>query len=151
MAIEIEVIPSHFITICNATGFSKLACIGEEVDDHLRQTVRICVKPARLSAEIAKEIDTWFHSIHDRLTDVDKEGIDISSPHIEFHRSSLSLREIEDIADDLEQHLIVAFDDFNKFLFLSRIVGFCQHIGESNNSIKRSADFMAHICEESRF
>ena len=69
----------------------------------------------------------------------------------EFKGVCLYFGEVEDIADKLQQELVVVFDNADELLFLLLVVGIGEQIGESDNGIKRSTYFMTHVGEECRF
>ena len=69
----------------------------------------------------------------------------------EFERSGLDFRKVEDIADELQQQRIVAFDDRHVFLLLLFFVRRGKNARKPDDGIERRAYLVAHVGQECRF
>ena len=69
----------------------------------------------------------------------------------EFERPGLDLRKVEDIADELQQQRIVAFDDRHVFLLFLLFVRRGKDARKPDDGIERRAYLVAHVGQECRF
>ena len=148
---EIEHVIPYLISESDASLFGEFDGVGKEIDHYLRESVGIRLYPALLHTEVADKLYSRVDTLHYRFSDVGEKFVEVRGSYVEFHRSGLGLRNIEDIAYDLKQHLVVCLDYTYEFLLLLRIVGIGEHIGESYDGIEGSPYLMAHVGEEGRF
>ena len=149
--IEIQFILPHFIAKTNASFFGKLNGVCHKVNHQLGQTVLFRIG------------HTWFGRLHKlqfhRIRLHSQQETTLQFPHqliqfdirvVQLQCSRLNLRQIKNITDKLQQQSIIVLDDADIFLFFLFFLGRCQYSRETDNSIQRSTNFMAHISQEGR-
>ena len=149
--IEIQLILPHFIAKTNAAFFGKLNGICHKVNHQLGQTVLFRINhtwPGRFHKLQFHRIR--LHSQQETTLQFPHQLIQFNIRVIQLQRSRLNLRQIKNITDELQQQGIIVLDDADIFLLFLFFFGRRQYPRETDNSIQRGTDFMAHIGQEGR-
>ena len=115
------------------------------------QTVAVANNMALRKMRIEQQFYLLMHFHLHTTNNILTQQIHIHIPTRELKCSSLNLREIKYIRDQLQQQFIIVTDNLDIFLPFLEIFCLNQQIRKADNSIQRSTDFMAHIGKESTF
>ena len=144
----------QIISELDAALLRKLHRIIYQIHNHLHQTAPVSMYDAFSHLHMIPNADTGlFISQPDGIFELYKQAVHIYIGVYKIQRSRLDLRKVEHIADKLKQEHIVVLNDMDILLPLFRKFPFlrCQQVGEADNGVERSPDFVAYIGKKGRF
>ena len=149
--VTIDLLAAQFVAEPDTSLLGKFDRIGYQIDQQLG-------KPVSFGANRTfgqRPFERQFHPIrlqahpHHAFLLL-HQFVQIEIRIDEFERSGFDLRQIENVADQLQQQCVVVLDNADVLLLLLLRIGQCQNPRETDDRIQRRPDFVAHISEESR-
>ena len=126
----------------------ELACVGEEIDEHLAESLAVGHYLEFGHAEHHVEHRVGLHAEFDRVAHGLEDLVDVDLGIFVFQRAGLDLVHVEHVVDELLEQLGVCLDDCAEFLLLFRVGGVHEEFREPEYGVERRADLVAHVGEE---
>ena len=102
---------------------NELSGIGDQVDQHLRQTVGFGTDDTIGRTKHKVEYDFGLQAQTLRTVYRTDQIVEVRSPVYEVERIGFDLSQIEYVADQLQQQLVIVLDNVHKLLFLLFVLG----------------------------
>ena len=148
---EIEFSAAHFVSEPDAARLRELRGVGQQVDDHLREPVAVGADGALFVFLLEEQFDALPDLHADDILLLPHQFVQVEVRVDEVERPRLDFREVEDVADELQQQGVVVFDDRDVFLLLLLLFGRGQNARKSDDGVERRAYLVAHVGQKRRF
>ena len=125
--------------------------VGQQVDQQLRKPVAVGVEQTCVKPRFEDQFDAFGRFHADDVLLFVHQFVQLEVREVELQSSGLDLREVEDVADQLQEQGVVVLDDRNVFPFFLLLVGLGKDAREPYDGVERRADFVAHVGQEGRF
>lgn len=120
---EIKLFAAHFVSEADAARLREFRRVGQQVDDHLREPVAVGADGALFVFLLEEQFDALPDLHADDVLLLPHQFVQVEVRVDEVERPRLDFREVEDVADELQQQGVVVFDDRDVFLLLLLLVG----------------------------
>ena len=124
--------------------------VGQQVDQQLRKPVAVGVEQTCVKPRFEDQFDAFGRFHADDVLLFVHQFVQLEVREVEFQSSGLDLREVEDVADQLQEQGVVVLDDRNVFPLFLLLVGLGKDAREPYDGVERRADFVAHVGQERR-
>ena len=120
---KVNLVSAQFVSENNASALCELSGIGDQVDQHLRQTVGFGTDDTIGRTKHKVEYDFGLQAQTLRTVYRTDQIVEVRSPVYEVERIGFDLSQIEYVADQLQQQLVIVLDNVHKLLFLLFVLG----------------------------
>src|SRR5664279_4533102 len=143
------VVAEEFCCELDPPPLRELDRVAEQVDEHLFEPGRITTQTCRKMICIEHQFQTFFpRNVRNQVEGPTNHVVDDEVDVLQHHLCSADLGEIEHVVDDLEE-VVRGGIDLAQPVSQRLIMGVTQKkIGQTNDGIHRSADFVAHVRKE---
>ena len=122
--------------------------VGQQVDQQLRKPVAVGVEQTCVKPRFEDQFDAFGRFHADDVLLFVHQFVQLEVREVEFQSSGLDLREVEDVADQLQEQGVVVLDDRNVFPLFLLLVGLGKDAREPSEGDERCLEIVAQKGQE---
>ena len=148
-----QVVPVDGAAQADVPRAGVLDGVGQIVGHNLHQAAAVEVDHAGVVGIVDHKLDArngGGYALAEGLGHLAYHVRDVEVGIFELDHSGLDLREVEDVAHQTQQQLVVGVDYLDEFGALGRVVGGLEQLREAHYGVERRAYLVAHVGQESR-